>query len=120
MRGRDDRGPFAGVTLLSTSHPLRRTPMRLLALVLALLAGLLVPTAAHAAEGSPTSPLLPPEVARNLHPHSAPESTIYTAVTDYPAELRALTHVLDNYTEADDATVHAGMIMLYYGHASPD
>lgn len=94
--------------------------MRLLALVLALLAGLLIPTTAHAAEGSPTSPLLPPEVARNLHPHSAPESTIYAAVTGYPAELRALTHVLDNYTEADDATVHVGMIMLYQGHASPE
>ncbi|MGW6932059.1 collagenase [Lentzea sp. NPDC054927] len=93
--------------------------MRLAALVLALLAGLLVPAPAQASPGSPNSPLLPPEVARNLH-HTAPESTIYAAVADYPAELRALTRVLDNYTSADDATVHAGMIMLYYGHSNPE
>ncbi|GAB2808822.1 collagenase [Lentzea nigeriaca] len=95
--------------------------MRLAALVLALLAGLLVPTAAQAAPGtgSPNSPLLPPEVARNLH-HATPESTIYATVTDYPAELRALTHVLDNYTNADDAKVHAGMIMLFQGHGQPE
>ncbi|RAS66883.1 collagenase [Lentzea atacamensis] len=95
--------------------------MRLAVLVLTLLAGLLVPAAAQAApvQGAPNSPLLPPEVARNLH-HAAPESTIYAAVTDHPAELRALTHVLDNYTKADDATVHAGMIMLYYGHSHAD
>src|SRR5687767_326301 len=94
--------------------------MRLAALVLTLLAGLLVPVAAHAApgKGSPNSPLLPPEIARNIH--SAPESTNYAAVTDYPAELRALTHVLDNYTNADDAEVHAGMIMLYQGHGHPE
>ncbi|HEX8864855.1 MAG TPA: collagenase [Lentzea sp.] len=95
--------------------------MRLLALVLALLAGLLVAPAAQAETGgSPTSPLLPPEVARTIL-HPAPENTIHpAAVTDYPAELRALTRVLDNYTSADDATVHAGMIMLYYGHSSPE
>ncbi len=95
--------------------------MRLAALVLALLAGLLVPAAAQAApEGSPNSPLLPPEVARNIL-HPAPENTIQVAaVTDYPAELRALTRVLDNYTSTDDATVHAGMIMLYYGHSQPE
>ena len=64
--------------------------MRLAALVLALLAGLLAPTAAQAAvAGSPNSPLLPPEVARNIL-HPAPENTIQAAaVTDYPAELRA-------------------------------
>jgi microbial collagenase len=93
--------------------------MRLLALVLALLAGFLVPGTAQASEASPNSPLLPPEVARNLH-HTAPQSTIYAAVADYPADLRALTRVLDNYTSADDATVHAGMIMLYYGHSHPE
>ncbi|MFS8102387.1 collagenase [Lentzea alba] len=88
--------------------------------VLALLAALLTPGAAQAApSGSPDSPLLPPEIARNIH-HPAPDSTIYAAVADYPAELRALTHVLDNYTSADDATVHAGMIMLYYGHSYPE
>lgn len=81
--------------------------MRSLALVLALLAGLLAPaTAQAAAPGAPNSPLLPPETTRNvLHP--APESTIYAAVTDYPAELRALTRVLDNYTSADDAAVRS-------------
>ncbi|MFI6094457.1 collagenase [Lentzea sp. NPDC051213] len=93
--------------------------MRLAALVLALLAGLLVPATAQAAPGTPNSPLLPPEIARDLHPHSAPLSTIYVAA-DYPAELRALTRLLDNYTGADDAAVHAGMIMLYYGHAHPE
>lgn len=93
--------------------------MRLAALVLALVTGLLVPATAQASPGTPTSPLLPPEVARNLH-HATPLSTIYAAVADYPAELRALTHVLDNYTSADDATVHAGMIMLYYGHSHPE
>lgn len=93
--------------------------MRLAALVLALLAGLLVPGTAQASPGTPNSPLLPPEVARNLH-HATPQSTIYAAVADYPAELRALTRVLDNYTSADDATVHVGMIMLYYGHSHPE
>ncbi|WP_086669072.1 collagenase [Lentzea kentuckyensis] len=93
--------------------------MRLAALVLALLAGLLVPGPAQASPGTPTSPLLPPEVARNLH-HATPRSTIYAAVADYPADLRALAHVLDNYTSADDATVHAGMIMLYHGHSHPE
>ncbi|WP_198680832.1 collagenase [Lentzea terrae] len=91
--------------------------MRLTALVLAVVAGLLVPVHAQAApDRSPHDPLLPPEVARNIH-HAAPDNTIYAAVADYPAELRALTHVLDNYTSADDATVHAGMIMLYQGHS---
>lgn len=90
--------------------------MRSTALVLAVVAGLLVPVHAEAApDRSPNSPLLPPEAARSIH-HAAPENTIYAAVADYPAELRALTHVLDNYTSADDATVHAGMIMLYQGH----
>lgn len=93
--------------------------MRLAALVLALVTGLLVPSTAQASPGTPTSPLLPPEVARNLH-HATPQSTIYATVADYPAELRALTRVLDNYTSADDATVHAGMIMLYYGHSHPE
>ncbi|MET8762354.1 collagenase [Lentzea sp. NPDC004782] len=93
--------------------------MRSAALVLALLAGLLVPAAAHASPAQAAPPLLPPEVARTIH-HPAPESTIYAAVTDYPAELRALTRVLDNYTSADDATVHAGMIMLYQGHSHPE
>lgn len=91
--------------------------MRSTALVLAVVAGLLVPVQAQAApDHSPNSPLLPPEVARTIH-HTAPDNTIYAAVADYPAELRALTHVLDNYTSADDATVHAGMIMLYQGHS---
>ncbi|WP_245744085.1 collagenase [Lentzea fradiae] len=94
--------------------------MRPLVLLFALVASLLAPSPAHAATpGAPHSPLLPPEIARNLH-HTTPESTIYTAVADYPAELRALTSLLDNYTSADDAAVHAGMVMLYYGHSSPD
>ncbi|GLY50707.1 collagenase [Lentzea sp. NBRC 102530] len=110
--------------------------MRSLALVVALSAGLLVPVHATAAPagtspsgrpetvrvtGQPTSPLLPPAVARDLHPGEAPDSTIHTAaVTDYPAELRALVRVLDNYTPSDDATVHAGMLLLYYGHSYPE
>ncbi|ANZ39972.1 hypothetical protein BBK82_31925 [Lentzea guizhouensis] len=87
--------------------------MRLAALVLALLATLLVPTPAQAAPANDRGPLLPPEIARNLH-HS-PQNTIYaeTAV-DYPTELRKLVQVLD--AAQDDAAVHAGMIMLYYGH----
>src|SRR5688500_9689731 len=95
--------------------------MRLAALVLALLAGLLVPMTAQAApvHDSPHSPLLPPEVARNTQ-HSTPSSTIYAAAADHPADLRALTSLLDRATTADDAAVHAGMIMLYSGHAHPE
>jgi len=95
--------------------------MRLAALVLALLAGLLVPLTAQAApvHASPQSPLLPPEVARNIH-HPTPSSTIYAAAADYPADLRALTSLLDRATTADDAAVHAGMILLYSGHAHPE
>ncbi|WP_053738137.1 collagenase [Nocardia sp. NRRL S-836] len=89
--------------------------MRLAALVLALIATLLVPAPAQAAPADGHGPLLPPEIARTLH-HS-PQTTFHTATAvDYPAELRELTRVLDNYTAADDATVHAGMVMLYYGH----
>ena len=90
--------------------------MRLLAPVLALLATLLVPTPAQAISVNDRGPLLPPEIARNLH-HPAPLNTIYATV-GYPAELRALTRALDS--DADDATVHAGMIMLYLGHGKPE
>ncbi|MFD9704421.1 hypothetical protein [Lentzea sp. NPDC059081] len=69
-------------------------------LALALVAGLLAPATAQAAESTPASPLLPPEVARNLH-HTTTPPVRATAV-DYPADLRALTSVLDNYTSADD------------------
>ena len=95
--------------------------MRLAALVLALLAGLLAPVTAQATpvHASPQSPLLPPEVARNIH-HPTPSSTIYAATADYPADLRALTSLLDRATTADDAAVHAGMILLYSGHAHPE
>ena len=96
--------------------------MRSFALVLALLGGLLAPASAHAAPaqaGSPNSPLLPPEIARNLH-HDTPEPAVHAAVADHPAELRALTAVLDNYTSADDDAVHAGMLLLYHGHSDPE
>jgi hypothetical protein len=120
MCGRDDREAAAGVTLGDTSNPAEDTLMRSLALVLALLAGLLAPAAAQAAApGTPNSPLLPPAVARTIL-HPAPDSTIYTAIADYPAELRALTRVLDTCTSADDAAVHAGMLLLYHGHAQPE
>ncbi|SDO71410.1 collagenase [Lentzea jiangxiensis] len=96
--------------------------MRSFTLVLALLGGLLAPTSAHAAPapaGTPNSPLLPPVIARNLH-HDIPEPAFHAAVADYPAELRALTAVLDNYTSADDDAVHAGMLLLYHGHDRPE
>ncbi|MGW6441974.1 collagenase [Lentzea sp. NPDC055074] len=112
--------------------------MRSLALVVALLAGLAPATAtaapgaapAHAAPApdrahaapltSPASPLLPPEIARTTL-HTTPASSIQSATAaDYPADLRALTRLLDSYTTADDAAVHAGMLLLYYGHAQPE
>ncbi|SER85309.1 collagenase [Lentzea albida] len=117
--------------------------MRTLALVVAMSAGLLVPvnadahaapadatapaaapapadTAVPSANASPNSPLLPPAVARTIH-HPTTDAAIQTAaVTDYPAELRALTRTLDTYTSADDEAVHASMLLLYYGHTQPE